>query len=296
LIALQVALVCGGAYGYHSWEVKVADYTKPVLMRSLVLQVTTGPLTWLIKLALFSLIYNTFNPLNYVRRLIYIGLAVSGLFYIANAIVQGVACGPRGGSDRLAYLTGLLSHSCDEPSGIIPIFAIMTGFVNLAVDLYLLIIPLRAVSTLQLMSRRKIGVYAIFLTGAGACVMSIITIYYRFREFGNFHDTMYQSVPLWTVSTIEYTVGVIIPCMAPSAKAFHHVFGHTTYGVTSYLSSRFTGFRRTRSIEDSLKDEGEFKCLERRILPNGQPFSQTDTIDRMLTEIPPEALQTNSKA
>jgi hypothetical protein len=77
--------------------------------------------------------------------------------------------------------------------------------------------------------------------------------------------------------------------MAPSAKAFNYTSGH----VTSYLnllSSRFTGFRRTRSIDgESAPEETELQPREKRLLPNGQPFSQTNTIDRMLIQMKPES-------
>lgn len=122
---------------------------------------------WLIKLALFSLIYNAFHPLTYVRRLVYIGLVVSGLYNVVIAIVNGIVCGPHGGTDRVSYLAGMASQRCGDPSGIIQMFSIQLGALNLIVDLYLLIIPLRAISTLSLPTKRKIGVFFIFMAGAG---------------------------------------------------------------------------------------------------------------------------------
>ncbi|KAJ8069259.1 hypothetical protein OCU04_002922 [Sclerotinia nivalis] len=293
LISLQVALVCEGrAYGYHFWDVTIGDLTKPVLLRSLVLAVGTGPLIWLIKLSLFSLIYNVFHPLAYIRILVVIGLALSAAWYITSAVVTVRFCGPHGGTDRLSYLAGLASSACGDTSGIIPISSIITGIVNIIVDIYLLIIPLAAISHLNLARKRKIGVFFIFLTGAGACVMSILMLYYRTLQFHHSdpyfwkHDTTYHNVSLFTVSTIEYTVGVIIPCMAPSAKIWNHASTH----LMSYVRTRFKGFR---SMDDSnsMSHEREMKPMARG--PE-QPSPEMDTIDEMLLHIPSAALRSQN--
>ena len=135
--------------------------------RSLALVIVTGPLTWLIKLAVFSLIFHAFRPLTYVRRLVYGGLIVSGLYAIANSVSNGIACGPRGGTDYLSVLAGMAGKACGNPSGIVQIFSVTSGVVNFVVDFYLLVIPLRAISKLRLPTKQKIGVFFIFLTGIG---------------------------------------------------------------------------------------------------------------------------------
>ncbi|KAF2115746.1 hypothetical protein BDV96DRAFT_574401 [Lophiotrema nucula] len=289
LISLQVALMTGGAYGYHAWEVTVGDLTKSVLLRSFVLQVMAGPLTWAIKLSLFSLIYTAFQPLTYVRRFVYAGIALTGIYYISSALVNAIVCGPRprGGTDRPAYLAGMAGPECGDSAGIIQIYSIASGAVNVICDLYLFILPLPAISKLNLPTRRKAGVFLIFLAGAGACVMSVVALVYRTKGYSRErsswkHDTTYQNMTLTTVTIVENSVGVIIPCMAPCAKALKHA----STNLSSYLGSRMSGFKRTSSTDPSSKEEKELQPMARRILPNGQPFSQTDTIDRMLMQFP----------
>lgn len=122
-------------------------------------------LTWLLKLALFSLIFNTFRPLTYVRRLVYFGLIVSGAFYITHSTVNGVSCGPRGGTDREAFLAGTTAHMCTDRAGMIAFFGVLSGIMNFLIDLYLLIIPLRATSKLKHRRKQKTYVFVIFLAG-----------------------------------------------------------------------------------------------------------------------------------
>ena len=95
------------------------------------------------------------------------GISVSFCFYLAAAIVNGVVCGPKGGTDQIAYLAGLAGQECGNPAGVIQILSITSGVVNLVNDLYLLILPLPAILKLKMATKQKIGVMLIFLTGAG---------------------------------------------------------------------------------------------------------------------------------
>lgn len=74
---------------------------------------------------------------------------------------------------------------------------------------------------------------------------------------------------------VESAVGVMIPCMASCAKVFKHTGG----SVTSFFSSRLSGFRRTSSLDTSHKEAQELHAL-----PQTQKKSHLDTIDRMLMQ------------
>lgn len=175
-------MTCGGAYGYHSWEVKIGQLTKAVLLvyelsallavvpltrlqRSLVLLVLSGPLVWMIKFSVFSLIFHAFRPIAYIRQLVYAGVLVTGLYHTGVAITNGVICGPHGGKDRASYMAGMAGHNCGDPSGIIQVLSVTSGAVNLLSDVYLLVLPVPPISKLKLPSKRKTGILLIFMTG-----------------------------------------------------------------------------------------------------------------------------------
>ncbi len=126
--------------------------------------VLSGPLNWATRLALFSLIYFAFRPIPYIRRLVYVGVLVTGLYNLAASIIYGVICGPHGGQDRASYLKGFASQRCGNPSGIVQILGIASGAVNLVTDLYLFLLPLPSVLILTLPRKRMTGVLLIFLT------------------------------------------------------------------------------------------------------------------------------------
>lgn len=127
--------------------------------------VLSGPLVWLIKLSIFSLIFQAFRPLVYIRRLVYTGIVATGLYQLGAAITFGVICGPKGGQGRISYLAGMASRECGDPAGTVQILSVATGAVSLFCDLYLLVLPLPAIAKLNLPKRRKTGVMLIFLTG-----------------------------------------------------------------------------------------------------------------------------------
>lgn len=65
----------------------------------------------------------------------------------------------------LSYLAGTASRRCTDPKSIVPLFGVLAGIINFIVDLYLLIIPLLAISKLNLPKNQKAYVFFIFLTG-----------------------------------------------------------------------------------------------------------------------------------
>jgi hypothetical protein len=131
------------------------------------LQIAAPFLTWAIKLAVYSLIFHAFHPLTYIRWLVYIGVIISFCYYLTAAIVNGIVCGPKGGTDRLSYLAGMAGQECGDPAGLIQIFTVISGVVNIINDLYLFILPLPAIRKLHMDRRKKRGIMFIFLTGAG---------------------------------------------------------------------------------------------------------------------------------
>ncbi|MCJ1466366.1 hypothetical protein MMC07_004985 [Pseudocyphellaria aurata] len=170
-IAIIVAAVSGTAYGFHLWDITLADFTKEQLLSSfgdsyelqlfLIIEIIYGPCIWLIKLALFVLYLEIFGLLLWLRYLVLTGAFVSGAFYIASMIGFIVMCGPKDGQSQLSYLKALAGPECTRATQL----GNAVGVFNVVSDIYLILIPLPAVWSLQMPLRKKVGASAIFLTG-----------------------------------------------------------------------------------------------------------------------------------
>lgn len=128
---------------------------------SLVIWAVYGPCLWFIKLSLFVLYLEIFGLLRWLKHLAFFGIVTTGLFYFASMVAFLVLCSPQSGHSQIAYLTALASPKCSKSMPL----ATVIGAVSVASDLYLVVLPLPAVWSLQLPFHRKIGVSAMFLTG-----------------------------------------------------------------------------------------------------------------------------------
>jgi len=128
---------------------------------TLLVEVTYGPCIWFIKLSLFVLYLEIFGRLRWLKYCAVGGAIAAGLFYFATMITFIVMCGPKDGQSQYSYLSALASEECARSRPL----AIIMGIVNVISDLYLIVLPLPAVWSLNLPFGRRFGVSAIFLTG-----------------------------------------------------------------------------------------------------------------------------------
>lgn len=73
-----------------------------------------------------------------------------------------VLCGPKTGQSQFSYISALTSAECARTFPLV----VMLGVVNVVSDVYLILLPLPAVWSLDLSLRRKVGVSAMFFTGS----------------------------------------------------------------------------------------------------------------------------------
>lgn len=109
------------------------------------------------KTSLFLLYYRVFAPKKLIRYIITIGIAFCFVLYLTQLAVTVYFCTPHAGNDwdlRVLY-------SCAR----IGFYNIVSGAGNLALDIFMLGLPIPVILRLQLPWQRKIGVLAIFMTG-----------------------------------------------------------------------------------------------------------------------------------
>ncbi|KAK8044772.1 hypothetical protein PG993_004796 [Apiospora rasikravindrae] len=93
---------------------------------------------------------------------IWTGITVVVLFYVIQVLYIGIHCGPQ-------------ACTVNEQVDI----AKATASINLALDIFILVLAVVNVWTLKMSRRHKIGVIAVFMTGILAVACSITVLYYR---------------------------------------------------------------------------------------------------------------------
>lgn len=111
------------------------------------------------KLSLLSLYLEIFRPNQKLRYAIYFGIVFVTLFYSATFIVFCVLAIPRPGQSLIGVILS------KDVASLIPI-SVAQGGVNVASDFYIFLLPIPGVLQLQMPTKKKIGVCAIFATGS----------------------------------------------------------------------------------------------------------------------------------
>lgn len=143
------------------------------------------------------------------------GIVVTGLFYWATLVVFATLCAPRGTGtqSQMSYLQALASAKCERTRPL----SVLVGAFNVVSDLYLILLPLPAVWSLNLPLPKKLGVLTIFLTGSmsvcspfklqnssaltahSACIASILGLVYRIDAIKS-TDNTWVVIPAWTTT------------------------------------------------------------------------------------------------
>ena len=112
-----------------------------------------------LRITFFIAYLNLFRLLQWLRIAAYIGIMFTLLSHIAITVAILVLTTPTSGHSWLSAMTSDGHHRFVH-SLIVP-----PCVIGLIIDLSILVLPLLAVSALQLSKRKKLAVYPMFLTG-----------------------------------------------------------------------------------------------------------------------------------
>lgn len=101
-----------------------------------------------------------FGVLSWMRVASIAGIVFIVAFHLSISITFAAMCAPQG-SSRLDFLAAFVSDQCSRTR----ILVVFQGAGNVAIDLFLLILPLPAVWAMQMPLRRKIAASAMFSIG-----------------------------------------------------------------------------------------------------------------------------------
>jgi hypothetical protein len=142
------------------------------------------------------------------------------------------------------------------------------GYFNIFSDVYILILPISGVISLNLPARRKIGVIFIFMTGLLAVVASTVSLYYRYQTnyTGN---TTWHLMPNAFLTILEHTIGVDCSCMPACSVAIRRELPMLTK-LKSKLTSRLRSWGASLTFSKSSQSRRFFSLSERNGSGNKQ--------------------------
>ncbi|KAL8816421.1 MAG: hypothetical protein Q9223_004561 [Gallowayella weberi] len=258
------------AVGPHQWNVPVSHFTKDVLrvreyhvystlglwlslpQKFIVVDVIYSPAILMAKLSLLSLYLEVFGPDQRLRYAIYFGLVFVTLFYTATFVAFCVLAIPRPGQSLIGVLLS------KDFASLIPI-SVVQGAANVASDFYIFLLPIPGVLQLQMPTKKKIGVCAIFATGSLACLASIMGLYYR-TKLKRDSDVTWSLVDVLIWVVVELHAGVMCGCM-PAFAGFFNYYLPLLRSFGSFLSSRVKGFSLLKLSSRHSSSENSSKRL-----------------------------------
>lgn len=183
-------------------------FQKPVYL----LTTLTPPTLLFIKNTFFLFYLQVFKPMRWLRISAYVGILVTTTFYLGMTGVQFAFATPRRGE-------GWFAHELTSNEHWVVVLSVPQSAVGLVIDLYILVLPLIAVSQLQLATRRRFGVILVFMTGilyenrvpflqvhhihfGRACLSSSLNVYYRYT-LNHTSDFTWSFTPVNTVTHVS---------------------------------------------------------------------------------------------
>ncbi|KAL4906507.1 hypothetical protein BDW74DRAFT_176827 [Aspergillus multicolor] len=242
-------------------------------------QILYAPLIFITKLSIFLLYLRVFasarRGLTYIsiQLLIWFNLA----FYLANFFLKIFQCIPR----AKIWNTELPGHCIN-----INIPILVTAAINVLSDLLMLCLPIICVWRLQMSTKRKLGVSAIFAAGIFGCFASImrLEVSVRNRDTQDQTHDWYNEI-LWT--TAEITCGILASCLPALPTFFRHFIGK----ARTILSTSRTRGTSNQSQDRSLEKPTELYTLsyprgrKRQLFPGDSTFDQCAELDDDRTQI-----------
>lgn len=124
-----------------------------------VLNILYGPVAFLAKISVLVLYLRVFGVLKQTRIFTYIAIAVNFAQCLAQIIGSAAVCAPAPGQ---SWAIAAATYDCRVTGGFLGVIMAAISIFN---DFFIIIIPIPAICSLQLATKKKIGVCAIFFVG-----------------------------------------------------------------------------------------------------------------------------------
>ncbi|KAI0859745.1 hypothetical protein F4860DRAFT_525756 [Xylaria cubensis] len=281
-------------FARHLWDVPAclfdASYLKQVFAEETLNQIAR----FFIKGSILMLYQQLFSNVRWMRIAVAAGLVFDFLFYGALVAVFVYYSIPHGNQTwEELYTNGSALHTA--PTGLVQ------GPVTILIDLYLFILPLPILWRLQMTSKRRLQIIAVFATGFLAVIAGLVTLRYLIILVHSESDSTWASTQTFVWCIVENNVSIAVGS-TPAFVSFARVYiinGALFRSLTS-LISRVRGGDINSVDKDpqsskplSIITWGRWRSDKR---PGAVPRTSRDSTQPWLYELSETALNTSVSA
>ncbi|KAF2964970.1 hypothetical protein GQX73_g8604 [Xylaria multiplex] len=243
----------------HIWDVPVIWFTENYWKYRFAGNTLQALAYFISRLPILLLYLRLFGTKRSFRVAVYIAIAAAAGFYIPSIPLISYFCTPSPGGDWgsldvFAKCQRLLDWALVQGSG------------DVALNVYILLLPIPPITRLQLPLNKKLGVLAIFLTGLlyvvshsrslhickqlanRAVICSALGLYYRY-QLSFTPDVNWNEGNFISMSVVEINIAIICSCMPAVASFVKHLLRNST--LPSSIRSIFSRFTFHSSSQDS---------------------------------------------
>ncbi|KAL4908365.1 hypothetical protein BDW74DRAFT_175053 [Aspergillus multicolor] len=188
--------------GRHMWNVPLKIFLDPLNNRILAVNITYPWAVCFAKLSIL-LLYKRLFPVGHEKIVIWVGLILISVLY-ATFITLSIV--------NIAICTDIYSQVSFFCAFAYRNVVIWTGTVNVATDLYVIVLLINQFRKLQMSLRRKVGLCCIFALGIGACAASIARLVIIVKNMDS-TDSTWVSAELSLFTITEINIGIIVSCV-----------------------------------------------------------------------------------
>ncbi|KAJ8067642.1 hypothetical protein OCU04_003250 [Sclerotinia nivalis] len=280
----------GGTTGYHQYDVPLSEtFTNRSIIPLCLTYIMSPTAIGFVKLTLFITYVEIFFTEPWVKIACTIGAIISSAFYTIHLILALAWGIPHNGTP---WRHQIFSNSSFRMQSL----SLPRGVVSLIIDVYLIIVPLIAVSKLHLTPKKKAGVALIFATGFIAIIGSILSVIYRLRLHDN-DDVSWNLAGVALVSLIEIFLGICIACTTDISKFIRMYKGKfKNMGCSSVFWSRCRNIGKTKNIRELAEEKVNSSEEEKSVRSkehDRKPLKLYPGLD--ISETPAEPCSNNSQ-
>ncbi|CAD6582658.1 MAG: hypothetical protein ASARMPREDX12_000997 [Alectoria sarmentosa] len=242
-VGYNAITVCSSRYsnGNHIWDVTITREVQWLKLSNAV-EIIYGPLLFITKLSILLLYIRIFVPTHRGARFHWIKFLIwsNFLFYFADTLVEIFQCVPR---------TKIWNPTIPGRCVNVDIAFVTTAAVNVVSDFSILLLPLICIWQLQMPTRRKLTICAVFAAGLFCCMASIMRLFYSIRGLHS-QDPNYDLVPVALWTSAEIASGILCGCLPVLPQFFHHLVPKmvakiSTFRLGKSLSKKFSSNSNT---------------------------------------------------